>query len=489
MGKVSIKKNYIYNTFYQILTLITPLITAPYVSRIFEPSGIGIQSYTNSIVMYFTLFAALGTITYGQREIAMHRDNKQEASKLFWEIELLSILTTSICLVIWFVFIFFYKEYRPYFLVQTMTIVAVMFDISWYFGGFEQFKFIVIRNTVVKLLGVVCLFVFIKEKNDLLLYMGLVAATGLLGNISMWTYLPKFLVKVNFKNLNVLRHFKETLIYFIPTIASSIYTVLDKTMIGLITSNTSENGYYEQATKIVKMSLSLIISLNVVMESRMSYLFSKSKIYEIKERLEKSINFSLLLAIPMVFGLCGIAKNFVPWFFGDGYESVSLLMYIYSFIIIPIAISNCLGGQYLTPSGQRSKSAKAIIAGSIVNLILNSFFIPLFGANGAATASVIAESVIAILYLWMSKGYMSGGIILKHSYKRIFSGIVMLIAIIFIGKNYCGSIIVTIVQMVVGILIYFLMLLLMKDKLVKEIMSMFWEKFYVKINMWRGKGE
>ena len=255
MSKASIKKNYLYNTFYQILTLITPLITAPYVSRIFGPSGIGIQSYTNSIVMYFTLFAALGTVTYGQREIAMHRDNKKETSKLFWEIECLSIMTTCICLLIWFTFVFLYKEYRPYFLVQTMTIVAVMFDISWFFGGFEQFKFIVIRNTIVKILGIGCLFIFIKEKSDLLLYIGLLAATGLLGNISMWTYLPRFLVKIDFKKLKVMRHFKETLVYFIPTIASSIYTVLDKTMIGAITNNSSENGYYEQATKIVKMCL------------------------------------------------------------------------------------------------------------------------------------------------------------------------------------------------------------------------------------------
>lgn len=106
MVQTSIKKNYIYNTIYQVLSLITPLITAPYISRVLGSNGVGIYSYTNSIVTYFTLFAALGTASYGQREIAMHRDDPETSSKLFWEIEILSLTTTAVSLIVWIAWIF-----------------------------------------------------------------------------------------------------------------------------------------------------------------------------------------------------------------------------------------------------------------------------------------------------------------------------------------------------------------------------------------------
>ena len=238
----SIKKNYIYNTLYQILTLITPLITTPYISRVLGANGLGIYSYTNSIVTYFTLFAALGTVSYGQREIAMHRDSPEDSSRLFWEIEILSIVTTSVALVAWLIWILISTKYTPYYGVLTMSVLAVAFDISWYFGGFEKFKYIVIRNTLVKLAGIALLFLFVREKTDVLLYVGIMAATGLLGNITMWTYLPRMLTRVEFRSLHPFKaHLKQTFAYFIPTIATSVYTVLDKTMIGAITESDENN--------------------------------------------------------------------------------------------------------------------------------------------------------------------------------------------------------------------------------------------------------
>lgn len=468
MKQVSVKKNYIYNTFYQILTLVTPLITAPYISRIFGAEGVGIQSYTNSIAMYFTMFAALGTASYGQREIAQHRNDKREYSKIFWEIQLLCIITTLVCTAIWIVFSFISEAYTPYYLVLTMTIIAVAFDVSWFFAGQEQFKFIVIRNTIIKILGIVLLFTCIKDSNDLLLYMALVAGTGLLGNVSMWSYLPKFLVKIDVCSLNIKRHIKETLVYFIPTIATSVYTILDKTMIGLFTTGSAENGYYEQTTKVVKMAQAVILSINTVMASRMSYLFSENRIGEVKEKIRKAMSFILLLGIPSVLGLIGIAENFVPWFFGDGYDPVIPLIYVYSPLIVIIGISNCLGSQYLTPSGQRARSSKGIIAGACVNAVLNLLLIPHLGAMGAAIGSVIAETVITVIYLYMSKEFMTFGIIIQESYKRLIAGGVMLAVIWGVG-GVCGQgIVTTLIQILVGGGSYFVLLILLRDEFVKQ---------------------
>ena len=469
----SIKKNYIYNTLYQILTLITPLITTPYISRVLGANGLGIYSYTNSIVTYFTLFAALGTVSYGQREIAMHRDSPEDSSRLFWEIEILSIVTTSVALVAWLIWILISTKYTPYYGVLTMSVLAVAFDISWYFGGFEKFKYIVIRNTLVKLAGIALLFLFVREKTDVLLYVGIMAATGLLGNITMWTYLPRMLTRVEFRSLHPFKaHLKQTFAYFIPTIATSVYTVLDKTMIGAITESESQNGYYEQATKIIRMIESLLFSLNTVMSARQSYLFGEERFGEVKEKIQKSFEYLFALAIPFMFGIMGVAENFVPWFFGKGYQPVVLLLILMSPLPFVISISNILGSQYLTPSGQRARSSKGIIAGAITNFFLNAALIPRFGANGATLASVAAEFVISMIYVHMSKEFISWKQIWQVAWKKMLAGLIMFLAVWMIGRGYSGSIVITVVQVACGAAIYGIILILLHDTFIRDALKM-----------------
>ena len=387
----SVRKNYIYNLIYQVMTLITPFITTPYISRVLGADGTGVQSYTNSVVQYFAILAALGTASYGQREIARHRDEIKIRSRLFWEIEVLCMATTAACLIIWLFVIGFAREYRPYYVVLTMTLLAVAFDISWFFGGLEQYSLIVLRNTAVKLIGIAMLFLFIREKEDLLLYVALTAATGLLGNISMWGYLKGQVEKPVLKELRPLRHLKETLVYFIPTIATSVYTILDKTMLGWFSGeNKSQNGYYEYATGFVNMAKILIMSFNAVMSARMSYLFGTGRMEEIHKRFQDSLDFVLLMAMPIMLGLAGIAAQFIPWFLGNGYLPVTFLMYVCSPLVLVVGLSDCIGSQILTPGGKRAQSGKVIVAGAMVNACLNFLLIPHFAALGAAAASVAA---------------------------------------------------------------------------------------------------
>lgn len=464
----NIKKNYIYNTIYRIFTIITPLITTPYVARIFGAEIIGIQSYVGAILSYFTMFAALGTYTYGQREIAMCRDDRERASKKFWEIETLSVITTSICLVVWIGLIFFVKEYKLYYIILTMNLIGVGFDISWFFGGYENFRLITIRNIIIKAIGIIILFTLVHSKDDIFLYLGLTAASGLIGNISLWFSLPRYLVKVKLKTFHLKEHFKQTLIYFIPTVATSIYLVLDKVMIGMITNEPKENGYYEETSKITKMMLTIITSLNFVMSARMAYLYATDRVEELKDRLKKSMNFVMLLSIPMVLGIIGIAKNFVPWFFGPGFEKVTYLLYIYSPLIIIIGISNCAEEQYLTPSGQRKRSAKSVIVGAIVNFCCNLILIPFLKSVGAAMASIIGEIVVTVMCVYMSEEYMTWRIIFKYIWKRAIAGVAMLLAVFVIGFLPLNRILITGVQVGIGAIVYFGLLILMKDELARE---------------------
>ncbi len=464
----SVRKNYIYNLIYQVMTLITPFITTPYISRVLGADGTGIQSYTNSVVQYFAILAALGTASYGQREIARHRDDLKMRSRLFWEIEMLCMATTAACLIIWLFVIGFAKEYRPYYIVLTMTLTAVAFDISWFFGGLEQYSLIVMRNTAVKLIGIAMLFLFIREKEDLLLYVALTAATGLLGNISMWGYLKGQVERPVLKELCPLRHLKETLVYFIPTIATSVYTILDKTMLGWFSGeNKSQNGYYEYATGFVNMAKILIMSFNAVMSARMSYLFGNGQMEEIHKRIRESLDFVLLMAMPIMLGLAGIAAGFIPWFLGNGYLPVTFLMYVCSPLVLVVGLSDCIGSQILTPGGKRAQSGKVIVAGAVVNACLNFLLIPHFAALGAAAASVAAECFIAFLYLWLGRDFIKPGMLVRYGWKRLVAAVVMLGAVVWTGQfleqvRGLGPI-TTFVQIGAGAVVYFLVLLVMHD--------------------------
>lgn len=445
--------------------MLTPFITAPYVSRVLGAQGIGIQSYTQSIQQYFLLFAALGTLSYGAREISMNRNEPYKRSKLFWEIELMVVGTTSLALFGWLVLILISSKYRMYYIVLTIGIFAAAFDISWFFDGIEQFKLTVIRNSLFKILGIICLFVFIKKPSDLLLYIFITVVSTLLSNLSLWPYMKKYLVKVNPREFEFRRHFHETLIYFIPTIATSIYTVLDRTLLGLITDNAEENGYYQQAEKIINLAKSVVFTaINAVVGVRNSYLFAEKRFDEIHQRIKKSFNFIFFAGCACCFGIMGIAKTFVPVFFGPGYDPVVGLLYIFCPIILVIGISNCLGSQYYTPCGKRKESANYLIVGSFVNLFLNLLLIPKFGAYGAAIASVFAETVITVLYVKFSCGYGNIRLLFNTGVKKLIAGIGMF-AVVYLMNSICmNSIVLVVIQVLAGAAVYGILLLLLRDE-------------------------
>ncbi len=473
MYRPSVRKNYGYRLIYELLVLLTPFITAPYVSRVLGADGVGIYSYTSSIMTYFTMFAALGTATYGAREIAQHRDDKEATSKLFFEIELMTVMTSSICIVVWIFVIIFCENYRYYFLALLPLLFGTMFDISWLFTGLERIKNIVIRNSCCKVAGIVLLFLLVKEKSDLTLYIVINSVVTLAGSLSMWPYLRKLVVRVNFRELSIKRHLKETMVYFIPTIATSIYTVLDKTLIGLITQDSYANGYYEQASKVIKIAKTVVfVAINSVMGARISYLFSKERFEEIHRRIERSMDFILMMGFGMVFGILAVANRFVPVFFGEGYEPVIRLLCLMTPLILIIGISNCLGSQYYTPSGQRAKSAKYIIAGSIVNLGLNLCLIPFFGATGAVVASIVAECTITVLYMANCEKYLTVRFLLKSSWKRLIAGVAMLVIVMAAGYAiHAREIIILIVQIVIGVCAYGVILLLFRDAMLRELIQ------------------
>lgn len=483
MGK-SIKKNYIYNLVYQILTIIIPIITTPYLARVIGVKGTGVASYTLSIVSYFVLFGSIGVASYGQREIAMKRDNIHDYSKTFWELFIFKTITSIISIIIYTFTIINNTKYNIIFLILTINIFASIFDISWFYQGLEEYKFISVRSILVKILFTISIFLFVKEKRDLKLYIFLNSMSLLISSLSLWLRLPKKVIKIKKKELKIFSHTKNTLIYFLPQIATQIYTMLDKTMLGFITKSESENGYYEQSYKIIIMSMTIVTSLNTVMSPRMSYLYKEKKTKEIQKRLLKSMQFSCLLAIPLSIGIACTSYGFVDWFFGPQYHNVKFLLILFSPIVTIIALSNCLGGQCLTPCGKRLQSAGALWAGAIVNFLLNLLLIPIYKSRGAAIASVIAELIITTLYFVLSKKYISFKAVFKKVYKYIIASLIMGIIIVLCFLLLPISMISTIIELIIGVIIYFAVLFILKDSLVIETFDILLSKMG-KVKKWK----
>ena len=474
MKQASIRKNFIFRACYEVLLLLTPLITTPYVARVLSSDGLGIASYTGSIMAFFTMFAALGTPQYGMREIARNRDNPQKTAKLFWEIELMTVFTSLVCLAVWIGVCIFYTEYSPYLYAMIPTLLGTMFDISWFFTAYEKVDYTVGRNAFFKILGIVLLFTLIKDRSDLVLYIFLTSLTGLLGSISMWTHLPKMLVRTDLRSLQFRHHFRETLVYFIPTIATSVYTILDKFLLGVIVRNNDINGYYDQAGKIYRIINALVFTaLNAVMEARVSWLFAQGAEEEIRRRIRRSMDFTMLLGFGGVFGIVGIAKVFVPVFWGPNWDAVENLIYLMAPLTLIIGVSYCLGSLYYNPSGNRAQSARYIIIGAGVNLVMNLLLIPRWDAAGAVIASLIAEGTITFLYLQNCKGYLTVRTLADVTWKRLLAGAVMCLLVMALGRLPLeNSILKLVIQILSGAAFYIAALYLAKDAMLRELLAL-----------------
>ena len=454
-----------------------PLITTPYLSRVLGAENIGIYSYTLSITTYFILLGSLGVSTYGQREIAYVRDNEKLRTKTFFEILIMRTITLTISIIIFYFSFASNGEYSMYYKILLLEIIANMIDISWFFQGQEEFKKTVIRNTIVKFISIVCIFLFVKTQNDLSKYFLIYVLSTLLGNFSLWLYLPKYIQRIRTKELKIWRHFKPTIELFIPQIAMQIYTVLDKTMIGAIVEDKSEVGFYEQAQKIIKLLVTIATALATVMVPRMANTFANGEKDKLKEYLNKSFKFVLLLVFPLMLGIISIANKFVPIFYGEGYEKVVDILYAFcplyliiviSPIILAIGLSGVMGTQYLLPTKQQKKYTISVVVGSIVNFIFNMIFINLWQSIGASIATVIAEFTVTGIQFYLMRKEIRLLDVLKMAKKYCIAGIIMFCISIMISILIKDNLLSIIIQIGISAIVYMGILLLMKDELVLE---------------------
>ncbi len=465
MNKKNVAVNYIYNLIYQILLILVPLITTPYLSRTLGAEGIGEYSYAEALATYFVLAATMGITYYGQREIAYLQDDKdkEKRTQLFWETKSLTLVISLVVLVV-YIFLAFLQDNIPLYLVLSINIINVFFDITWLYQGMEDFSIITTRNGFFKLLNIVYIFVFVKNRDDVVIYALGVSGMAILANMSLWKKLPQYIGKPKLSMFRPFKNIKVIISLFIPTIAIQVYTVLDKTMIGVITGSQAQNGYYDQAIRLSKVVLTLVTALGTVMIPQIGYHYKKKETELVRSFLYRGYNFVWFLGIPLCFGLIGTASNIVPWFYGEGFEEVIYLLSTLSFLILAIGINNVTGIQYLIPTERQNTFTFTVILGACANFIMNLVLIPKFQARGAAIASVFAETLIAIVQLIIIRKEISIPKIIIISWKYLASGLIMFGALKFEGRYLSPSWYNSVIMFVTGAMLYFVMLLILKDK-------------------------
>lgn len=456
---MQVVKNFLYNVSYQLLVIILPLITVPYVSNILGAEGIGDYAFTYANMQYFVIFGMIGVTLYGNRQIAYVRDNKEKLKNTFYSIYILQLITTTISFISYLVFtlVFSNSEYKLLYIVQGINILAALFDISWLFMGLEEFKKTVVRNTIVKLVSLASIFIFVKSSDDIAIYALIIALSALIGNLTFWLYIPKTIgvKKIKISNLKV--HLKASLALFIPQIAIQIYVLLDRTMLGIIT-DTIQVGYYENSQKIVKIVLTLATAIGTVMMPKMANTVASGDMNKVKYYVKNSFFFVSFLSVPLVFGLMGIAKELSPWFFTDKFTGIENLIITSSLIILAISWSNVLGMQLLIPLNKTKEFTISVTAGAIMNFLLNLVMIKNFGAYGACLSTIVAELTVVSVQFYFTRSFIKPQKLIKPVLLFIPASVVMYIVVRIIG-NYMGAGILTnIVQGLVGALTYFIII-------------------------------
>lgn len=449
------KKNYLYVVIYNILSVITPLITAPYISRVLGREGVGVFSYYYAITYYFTLIAKLGLTNYGTRRIAEVRNNKDRLSKEFTSIYSMQIIVTALVTLSYLLLVVTtYGKDRLIGIVFAVWVIGNGINIDWFLFGVERFKETSTSNMIVKIIEVAAVFILIKQPDDVWKYC-LIYSLGYLVTYIIFFWLGK--PYLAFKNLNIKEtfiHIKPCLILMIPVLALSIYRSMDKVMLGFLTKDMNQNGLYENAEKIIYSLTMFISSLGQVMMPRMSALLAEGKSKEVKNGIASSLSFICFMTNAMCFGVLSVSDSLVPWFFGEEFNQSAVLMNILAITLVFIGWGNVVRTQYIIPKKKDGIYVKSITIGAIINLIVNFILIKKYGAVGACIGTVAAEFSVPVYQSIVLRKEINSGKMFLHNFQFTVYGVVMFVALKVI-QHFMGLGFKTmVVQIIVGCCVY-----------------------------------
>lgn len=451
--KTSTKINLIYNMSYQVIILLLPLVTTPYISRVIGATGVGTYSYYDSIAQYFVNFAKLGILNYGNRTIARVRGTGEDIDDTFSEIYGLQLLMSFLSNGIYLLFCIFIAKDKDIALLVTFYVSSAILDVSWLFYGLEEFKITSVRQVAVRVFSVILIFFSIHSRNDLGIYVLIMSGGVFASQLILWIMVWK---RVHWRKKNIkqiIRHFRSCLVLFVPIIATNIYREMDKIMIGSI-CNMTELGFYENAQKLITISLGVVASFSAVIMPKISNLRGQNNMEKVKRMFDLSMTFAMAVGMAIGFGIASVSNEFVPIFFGEEFTP-SIVLSKYLSITVPFISWACIVRTlYLIPFEKDSIYVRSIIFGAILNIVCNTIFIPKLGATGAVLGTLTAEISVAVYQSFMCRKELRIGAYLKEC--AIFFGAGALMYLIvrnmasYVPANVCGLI----VEIIVGASFY-----------------------------------
>ena len=458
-----IVKNYIFTLMYQLLVLLVPLITAPYLARTLGPEGTGAYGYVYSMTSIINTLVLLGVYNYGNRQIAYVRDDCKKMSEVFWQIMSIRLMLAIFGTIIYFGVVFFVKKYVVLFVLYYTFLLANFIDPTWLYVGVEDMKWEVIKNAITKVLAVLGIFIFVKNTDDLPAYVFIQGFSVLLSNILSYSQLKRYISRFKLDFSRIKEDLVGSVMLFLPSIAATIYTQCDKVMIELITGNSSQVAFYDYSEKIVTIPLTFITALSTVMMPRIANEFKKGNNAKIQNLLISAARFSMFIAIPMTVGLMSVASKLVPWYLGESFApTISAIV-----LISPIVISNTLtgisGGQYFTATNQMKVLILSQFFAAVANVLINAILIPVYGFYGAAVATLITSFSCAIIqYVYLFRQVRLPGV-LRSALKYAVFSLIMYIAIYLVTHQMNASPKTNILQIIIGAVVYLLLCVLSKD--------------------------
>lgn len=475
----SIKKNVLYNFIRTLLKVLFPIITFTYTSHILGVEVIGKLDFSKSVIQYFILVATLGMTTYGARECAKVRNNKENLSQVTHELLLINLISTAIS---YFSFIGYLTiiiskndQYRTLLLIYSVSIILNSLSMEWLYVAVEDYKYITIRAALFQMIALCMMILFVRFPKDIYQYavINVFATSG--SYILNFFYCQRYVLLYRNKRLQIKRHFKALIILFAFDISTTLYTVLDTTMLGILTGDIAV-GYYAAATKLNKIIIMMISSISAVIMPRLSYYIGHNDICEFQLLVQKVYNYVFLLSVPACIMIFILSKPIVLLLCGYEFDAAILASKIMAPIIIFIPFSVLTNNQTLIPLGKEKKVLFSTCIGAVMNLLCNAIFIPHYAQNGAAVGTVVAEGIVVAICLFNVNLYLNIKIIFRCYWNYWFAAI----PIIIFGEIAIWTMKNSLLQILftggIGICSYVLLLFFLKNEYIKEMFMALLEK-------------
>lgn len=475
LKKKSLGWNAVLNSVRSVCNILFPLVTFPYVSRVLQVKGLGKYNFSNSIISYFLLIAGLGISTYAIREGAKYRNSNKKITLFSSQIFTINIYSTIISYILLILALVIFKNLRTYticILIFSLEIFFTTLSVDWLYQIYEDYDYITIRSICFQIISIILMFLFVRNKNDYLIYASITVFSTVGTGIVNWMNAAK-LCKIHLvKNVNLKKHLKPVLIIFASSIASMIYLNSDITILGLM-KNDYIVGIYSVSTKVYQMVNTLMASLIIVTVPRLSLLIGQGKKVGYQKLLLQVVQTIAILTLPCSVGVFMISKEIVILISGNSYiravTSLRILCIALLFAVFTNLLTNCV----LIPQKREKDVLLSTCISALVNLVLNILLIPHWGENAAAFSTVVAELVIFVMEFCYSKKFFrkeSFSYESVHNFSSVLIGAISIVFVCILVEYWpVNSVLIKLsVKILLSIIMYFSVLIALKNKIFSE---------------------